>query len=1503
MTGIFHLFGRKNGAKKGSGNGHAGSQDPSAIPAYYMFQDVAAVATAAATAQRRVTLDGGLVKPKAGMETPRVDARRASVDNGEVAKVAERNKDAQLLAGNQKPQPARISLDSRPKPGLSFYFKEDAPATQSSAEPVDAKEEPSGNSFGSGLLQQQQQQQQQRNSDSSPLAVSARAASVIKRTVLPAKPEEKEKKTSSRDFRGIFKGSFLRREPKAAVDNNITTTNNNINQQQEASPGSSSFKDGIRSRKDSPELPPKEELELSLTLAHLAQDALLADVRDNNQLSGNNRSAESSRSWSNSGRDGLPSQRLTVELREGPHLSSSQNNGNSQVSISDDHHPQSFSSSLGDHGCDPVEGGSMAAPAAQVLDFREMTLMPRGSSGSARRDKDQMFLDGKKGGFSRLMSIDASKVATSSLSSSSSRLSVDGRLEQVSQPSGMPNRLSVDGRDATPPTTHSSKNHSLVGDLAGRHTSHHLPDVETATDFSQKRERELFWEGNGEGTSYRSRASTVVARLMGLDNLPNFDVVPVPHPGGRSPAREFKQQWKNTHAYAPEESSSLSNFDNFQSIKKHPTDELPQLKDTSLIQGLNFAVLTPGVKHQQARRNLPSNPLNQFHCESPPVYENTGQQQQTAVSSPKPLPSSPKYNLMEGMPQVVKHAIQHPPPEGFLSGDMDQRLRQLRLRNYIQERKTLKQILEAMRLKGLLHPHSPTVNAKDLKSEGVARSLFKQHKVPQEECSTSLLMKLPSQQVLDLSKYNETPKDTTIRDGGGGGGVPPVEEEDDEEMLNFKDKRLSESVHAERAFNGGASIVVMKPVSVKTASKLPLSLRPRVELPVSEESESMSRTMCASSMPTMLATTQASERDRAKLDRGVSTRNTSARGAMSQKPLRSSSQELKNGLNTKEALPIYAKSRHQRTAPAAARTAKVLSDVSELPLHDVTPKGTTRSESYLVTKLRQGKETSPLKPSNNNNNSMTKSAFGSTITRVESGGGKVRAKSTTKDHEDARVTTPATRRQLNSGREFEKRKVIEPPPPNVKTLTRSKSDSRLVSNYSERSVSPEPWSRSQTGGKTGENTLPRSNKHTTSGRVVVVREKQQQEEAAVDKSRIPHSIDMELVVDTAAVTKPNANNDNNDNPAKLESAAELLYKGKQPSPVSVLDNTHFQEHEFTPNLELAEANCVSSFHDGIQVVKTERAWATTTQERTCNSAVARNLSTTTAHPSEENTLAESADNNPLKDLFIAVARSLDLDDQDSYLNKPTMEIQVPYITDITATIPIAPAATHSLASLQLMSKDDDRGYVRHIMVVSGVTEEEWSSLNELWPPESGQQIINTFVYDQTEEHLELLEESTNTQNVYLGDVDEEQQQQQMLNKKRTLNRRILFDSVNDILLRILNRYLNHHPHKWRTMMSTSPCILRKKSTGEKLVQEVWGEIQEIVSAAACGGDFLCTIFQKDFAQKGETWLDLSAELGKLGTEMEDLIFDEMLAELVDDMMSQLYIWSNRTDWYNIIRMT
>ncbi len=53
-----------------------------------------------------------------------------------------------------------------------------------------------------------------------------------------------------------------------------------------------------------------------------------------------------------------------------------------------------------------------------------------------------------------------------------------------------------------------------------------------------------------------------------------------------------------------------------------------------------------------------------------------------------------------------------------LSGDMAQRVRQLRLRNSVQERKTLKQILEAMQLKGLLHsPNHKQVQGLNTRSD------------------------------------------------------------------------------------------------------------------------------------------------------------------------------------------------------------------------------------------------------------------------------------------------------------------------------------------------------------------------------------------------------------------------------------------------------------------------------------------------------------------------------------------------------------------------------------------------------------------------------------------------------------------------------------------------------------------------------------------------------------------------------------------------------------------
>ena len=69
------------------------------------------------------------------------------------------------------------------------------------------------------------------------------------------------------------------------------------------------------------------------------------------------------------------------------------------------------------------------------------------------------------------------------------------------------------------------------------------------------------------------------------------------------------------------------------------------------------------------------------------------------LHSQQKQPMSPRHHQMEGMPNAFRRRHEDFPP-----GDVDQRLHQLRIKNSIQEHKTLKQILEAMHLKGLLHP-------------------------------------------------------------------------------------------------------------------------------------------------------------------------------------------------------------------------------------------------------------------------------------------------------------------------------------------------------------------------------------------------------------------------------------------------------------------------------------------------------------------------------------------------------------------------------------------------------------------------------------------------------------------------------------------------------------------------------------------------------------------------------------------------------------------------------
>lgn len=175
----------------------------------------------------------------------------------------------------------------------------------------------------------------------------------------------------------------------------------------------------------------------------------------------------------------------------------------------------------------------------------------------------------------------------------------------------------------------------------------------------------------------RRRGGNVVARLMGLEELP----------------------------FSPSEKA---------------TNSKPPSGEAKLIQGLLYG--PAGSPHPREREE-------HFY-----VHDKDYHMKKEGLDVPvdghtRPRSLSPKHHLVDGMPlfrqlearealkirlsqsnnlphedlNTVQNSHPSPSPEP-LHGDMMQRLKQLRSRNSAHERNTLKQILEAIQLKGLLHP-------------------------------------------------------------------------------------------------------------------------------------------------------------------------------------------------------------------------------------------------------------------------------------------------------------------------------------------------------------------------------------------------------------------------------------------------------------------------------------------------------------------------------------------------------------------------------------------------------------------------------------------------------------------------------------------------------------------------------------------------------------------------------------------------------------------------------
>lgn len=118
-------------------------------------------------------------------------------------------------------------------------------------------------------------------------------------------------------------------------------------------------------------------------------------------------------------------------------------------------------------------------------------------------------------------------------------------------------------------------------------------------------------------------------------------------------------------------------------------------------------------------------------------------------------------------------------------------------------------------------------------------------------------------------------------------------------------------------------------------------------------------------------------------------------------------------------------------------------------------------------------------------------------------------------------------------------------------------------------------------------------------------------------------------------------------------------------------------------------------------------------------------------------------------------------------------------------------------------------------------------------------------------------------------------------EKDALDRRILFDCVNEVLEKLLETQLTCM--QW-TGLLLQPR-LRKRPVGHQLVKAVLTELEDIPCAASEDVfDTVYVILQKDLLKgRGQQWSDYSRELEEVGVVVERMILKDLIEETVREL--------------------
>ncbi|MFS7965073.1 hypothetical protein Hanom_Chr08g00757811 [Helianthus anomalus] len=171
------------------------------------------------------------------------------------------------------------------------------------------------------------------------------------------------------------------------------------------------------------------------------------------------------------------------------------------------------------------------------------------------------------------------------------------------------------------------------------------------------------------------------------------------------------------------------------------------------------------------------------------------------------------------------------------------------------------------------------------------------------------------------------------------------------------------------------------------------------------------------------------------------------------------------------------------------------------------------------------------------------------------------------------------------------------------------------------------------------------------------------------------------------------------------------------------------------------------------------------------------------------------------------------------------------------------------------TKDDDFTYVKKILERSGYIkngfQQTWHSTN---PP------LDPFVFQQIESH-------------YVHDPERFSEEVNELS-----HRLLIFDLVDEVLLTMYERSCTYYPKEL-----SSYCHISPAPNGSLVFDEVWKSVSRLLDFEHDVNESLNDIVTRDL-KSDDGWMNLQLDYECVGLDLEDLIFDEVLEEVVFELI-------------------